>query len=95
MELDQTIDVWSAASARAACSARFANLMSASCTCVDTLTNRSVVHGVAVANQHVPYVASPKLQIKFNNNSPRKTQAFQAVPYSAALGGAALSGSRG
>jgi hypothetical protein len=54
VELDQTIDGRAASAATPAGPACFADLVSVTRACIDTSTNRVVVDGVAVANQHVP-----------------------------------------
>jgi hypothetical protein len=52
VKLDQPIDRWTAATARATSATFFAHLVTAARTCIDTLSDDSVTHRVAVADQH-------------------------------------------
>jgi hypothetical protein len=76
MKLDEPIDVRPTTAARAACTAGFPHLVTASCARIDASPNRVVVDRMAVANQHDSINNSGNLQIKFNNAASEKSNDF-------------------
>lgn len=71
MQLDETVDVWSATAACAACTARFSNLVTASCACIDTSSNRVIVDRMAVANQHAFFIPARSCKSNSIMRSPK------------------------